>query len=150
HRTAGREQLRADQLVLRGHRPDEQGSRLIVDTAQLAQILQVHQLPGFGQPQLHHWDQTVAPGDDTCVLAKLRQQPEGFLQRLRPMICERRGYQFALPQSSLSGAPEQAVDLLRINLGFLPRSTQRESCPARWLAVLSGPSSPAKEYPALK
>jgi hypothetical protein len=57
----------------------------------------------------------------------LRQQADRFLQRLRPMIFERRGYQFALPQSSLSCEPEQALDLLRINLGFLPRHTQRES-----------------------
>ena len=38
----------------------------------------------------------MSAGYDTCVWAVLRYQAEGFLQGLRPMICEWRGYQFAL------------------------------------------------------
>ena len=58
--------------MLRGHRSDDQRSGLIVDAAQLTQILQIYQVLGLGEAQLHHRDQTVPAGNNACILPLLR------------------------------------------------------------------------------
>ena len=75
--------------------PNDHGIGLAANSPQLIQILQVHQMLGLGQSELHHWYQAVSAGHDPSVLTVLRQQPDGLVQRAGPMVLEWRGYHFA-------------------------------------------------------
>ena len=95
----------------------------------------------------------MSAGDDTCVLAMLCQQADGFLQRLRPMIFEWRGYQFALPSKFFVVVTRSTPSILYGSISaFFPAARNENRGQARcWLSFpghprprknLAGPNRP--------
>jgi hypothetical protein len=78
--------------MLGGQRPDDYGIGLAANSPQLIKILQIQQMLRLGQSELHHRDEAVSAGNDPGILAVLRQEADGLVQRSGPMVLEWRGY----------------------------------------------------------
>src|SRR5262249_29427476 len=65
HRRLAREQLGIEQLRVARQRPDSDLASVIADVGELVlEIVDVDQVCGSREPQLHHREQAVASGDD--------------------------------------------------------------------------------------
>src|SRR5215469_2947959 len=70
---------RGKQLRMPGQRPDPQLATVHLDIGQLAEPVDVDQRLRLREPQLHHRDQAVPPGQDPRLRAVPGQQPERVL-----------------------------------------------------------------------
>ena len=59
-----REQLGLQQVDVAGQRADPDLAALLADVGELGEVVDVDQVLGAGEPQLHHRQQAVAAGDD--------------------------------------------------------------------------------------
>ena len=80
------ERIRGDQFRLGRHGAEPDRAAGNFDEAQGVDVLQVDQVLGHCQTQLHHRDQAVAAGNDGRVVAKRRQQADGFVDSFRAMV----------------------------------------------------------------
>src|SRR5262249_40085448 len=83
---------RADQLVLRRHRADDDVSAIGANALKIGNAGEVDQMRRSCEAELHHGDEAVPAGEGARVLAKLIEQPDGFSDRCRTMVGERSGY----------------------------------------------------------
>ena len=72
------EQLGLQQLDVAGQRPDPDLAALLADVGELREVVDVDQVLGVGQPELHHRQQAVAARDDA------RLGPSSAATRSRP------------------------------------------------------------------
>ena len=68
---------RGEQFGMAGHRTDAQLVAFDPDVGQLAgEVVDVHEVLGSGQAQLHHRQQGVPAGDDSRLGSELLQQAD--------------------------------------------------------------------------
>ena len=79
----------ADQLVLGGHGADGHGAAIDGNALHRLHTRQIDEMADVCDPLLHHRDQAVAAGDDTGVIAPFGEKPDGSVDAVRPVICER-------------------------------------------------------------
>ena len=97
-RRGGGERGVFDDLVLRDHRADADGSTVDRNPAESGDILQVDQMRHLGHPQLHHRDQAVPARHHPRVVAMLAKNGEYARHVLWTVIFEsRRNHRRILP-----------------------------------------------------
>ena len=74
-RVAPRQQVGLEQVDVPRQRPDADLAGVLADVGQLGELVDVDQVLGVGQPQLHHRQQAVAAGDDARLGAVLAEAP---------------------------------------------------------------------------
>ena len=84
-----RNQVRASQLMLRGHRSDQDAVAVAADSFEAINTVQVDQVVGRGEPQLHHRNEAVAAGERARLAVKRGKQFDCIGHRRWPMIDER-------------------------------------------------------------
>ena len=85
------EQLRAEQVHVAGERADADLAVLLADVGELREVVDVDQVLGAGEPQLHHRQQAVAAGDDPRLGAEPLERRDGALDARRTLVLEWRG-----------------------------------------------------------
>ena len=81
--------VRGQQLVLGGHGADHDLVAVAADAFQAVDAVQVDQMLGGGEPELHHRDQAVAAGQRPGIVAQGREQFHRIGHGRRPVIAER-------------------------------------------------------------
>ncbi len=79
--------LRGDQLVLRGHGANADRVAVELDALELAETIDIDQMRRLGKAQLHHRQQTMTTGEDLCVLM-CGQQLDRVIHARRRVIFE--------------------------------------------------------------
>ncbi len=91
------EQLGLEQVDVAGQRADPDLAALLADVGELGQVVDVDQVLGVGQPQLHHRQQAVAACDDARLGAEPLERRDRALDAGRALVLEcRRGLQRVL------------------------------------------------------
>src|SRR5262249_13144715 len=80
---------------------DDDVVAIAMDALQAGDPMEIDQMPGGGEPQLHHGDQAVTAGDRAGILAECRQQPYRIGHTRRPVIAECTSNHRLLPPSLL-------------------------------------------------
>jgi hypothetical protein len=72
-----------------GHGPDDQRVALSPDPGQPGHAAQINQVTRLGQPEVHHGDQALAPGQHPGLgIGMLGEQPDGLVQgQLLGLLC---------------------------------------------------------------
>jgi hypothetical protein len=92
------EQVGLEDVAMPRERADAHLRALVADVGQLAlERVDVDEVLRRGQPQLHHRQQRVAPGDQPRLGAEPLQQRDGLVDARRARVLERRGYLHAAP-----------------------------------------------------
>ena len=91
------QQLRRDDLGLRGHGADPDRPARLFDSLEPGDRTQIDQVRGVGEPQLHHGDQAVPAREQATFVAMLGQQRHDLGERGRPMVLECARYHRRLP-----------------------------------------------------
>jgi hypothetical protein len=87
------EDLRLEQVAVAGHRADAQHALLLADVRQLAfQRVDVDEVLGRREPQLHHRQERVSAGHEPGLRAQALEQPERFVDARSARVVERRRY----------------------------------------------------------
>ena len=88
----GPDQVRGVQVGFPGQGADVQFVALLADVAQPANAVEVHQVGGSGQLQLHHGDEALAPGQHPGIRAVVAQQGKGGVEGGGGVVLESRRY----------------------------------------------------------
>jgi hypothetical protein len=83
------DQGRLQERAVAGHRADADLVALVGDVVELAEIVDVHEVLGRRQAQLHHRQQAVAAGDDSGVGTEALQQRQRVVDAGGPLVLER-------------------------------------------------------------
>ena len=75
--------------MLGGHRADHDAVAVAADALQPGDAVQIDQMFGGGEPELHHRDQAVAAGERAGFVAQCREQFDRIGHGRRPVIAER-------------------------------------------------------------
>ena len=98
-----------EQLGVAGHRPDPQLVALEADVGELAgEVVDVDEVLGPGEAQLHHREQRVAAGDEPRLGSELLEQGDGVADAGRALVPERCRCLHVPPVSSCPDAPGSA------------------------------------------
>lgn len=92
------EEAAHDELVLGGHRADDNFAALETNPFQLGDAGKVDEMGRHGEAQLHHRNEAMAAGDETGVGIQPAKQGDRLRETGRAMILERSGNQEVLPQ----------------------------------------------------
>ena len=112
-REVPREQLGLQQVDVAGQRADPDLAVRLADVGELGEVVDVDQVLGAGQPQLHHRQQAVAAGDDPRLGAEPLERRDRAVHAGGSLVLEWRGGlqrcsssdQERLAGSRLRGAP---------------------------------------------
>ena len=107
------------------HRADLDHPLVLADVGEVGEVVDVDQVRGLGEPQLHHRQQAVAAGDDPRLRAEPLERRDRALDAGRTFVLEWRG--------GLHGAPLLRQDCLAGNrLRGWPMSSRRSYCSGRF------------------
>ena len=115
------QQVGLQEVDVARHRADLDHPLVLADVGEVGQVVDVDQVRGLGEPQLHHREQAVAAGDDPRLRAEPLERRDRALDAGRTLVLEwRRG---------LHGAPLLRQDCLAGNrLRGWPMSSRRSYC----------------------
>ena len=82
------EQVRGDDLVLGGHRADDDVVAVGADALEVADAGEVDEVGRRREPQLHHRDQAMAAGKRAGVVAEIGEQGDGVGDGFRAVVGE--------------------------------------------------------------
>src|SRR5688500_3562065 len=85
------EQLGLQEVDVAGERADADLAVLLADVGELREIVDVDQVLGVGEPQLHHRQQAVAAGDDPRLGTEPLERRDRALDARRTFVLEWRG-----------------------------------------------------------
>ena len=99
------QQLGLEELAVARHRADPYDVAVGLDEAEgVVQVVDVDEVLRGGQPELHHRQQAVPPGDHPGLLAQPLEEPDGVLDAGGPGVLDRRGHLHAVIVGSRSRA----------------------------------------------
>jgi hypothetical protein len=87
-RQPGLQHRAGDEVVLDRHRADAHGRAAVLDAPQLVDAVQVDQVLGLREAQLHHRQQAVAAGQQLGFAAQAAQQADSLGHRARCVVIE--------------------------------------------------------------
>ena len=95
-----RQQFAADDLVLGGHRADDDFTSFQTHPLQFRDACEVDEMGRHGEAQFHHRNEAVAAGDDASVGIELAEESDRLRETGRPVILEGSGDQDILPRQT--------------------------------------------------
>jgi hypothetical protein len=82
------QQLGVEEIDVPGERPDPDLAVLLADVGELVEVVDVDQVLGLCEPQLHHRQQAVPAGDDPRPGAALLERCDGAVDARRALVLE--------------------------------------------------------------
>ena len=87
-REAAREEVGLQQVDVAGQRPDRDLAVLLADVRELGQVVDVDQVLGVREPELHHRQQAVPARDDACLGTEPLERCDRAVDTRRALVLE--------------------------------------------------------------